>query len=118
MMVLVGAAMFPAVLIVEGIGGSPLLDFFLVIAVQALFLLFVLREMGSTGNELQLLAFTFGLIVPVAFVGVVTQIRLPVVFIGDAAWVLLYRTLWRRYKAQGSFPPASAVLTAPTPVAV
>jgi hypothetical protein len=101
-MALLGLAFFPAVLVTESFGkalsGSPVLVFCLTIAVQGLFLFYLLRVIGSSENTPQIIAFTFGLITPIAGIGLISEIAFPLVLVGDAAFVLFFRMLWRRYR--------------------
>jgi hypothetical protein len=101
-MALLGIAFYPVVLLTESFGmalrGPPMLVFFLVVFVQALFLVYVLRVVGSSGNEPQIIAFTFGLVIPIASIGLIATIGFPVALVGDLAMVLFFRMLWRGYK--------------------
>jgi hypothetical protein len=98
-----GVVFYPAVLLTEGLGeyvGLPAaIDFFLVIAVQSLFMVFVLRRIGSQNNERQAIALALGLILPIATIGLLVEIRLPVILLADAAFFLFFRKLLRRYSA-------------------
>jgi hypothetical protein len=95
-----GALFYLGVLLVEGLGmgaGIPAgVDFGLVIVYQGLFLLFFLRVIGSLENTRNLLAFSFGLIIPIAAIGVAAEIALPMTLLPDLAMVLFFRSLWRR----------------------
>ena len=101
-MALLGLVFYPTVLIVSApamsLHAPPILDFGVVILVQALFLTYVLRVGGSYGNESQLVAFAFGLIVPIAAIGLIGTIGFPLVLIPDVVMVLFFRMLWRRYR--------------------
>ncbi len=104
-MAIVGALFYPAVLVTEffGIGVSvPAgVDFVLVIALQGLFLVYVVRVMGSRHNERNLLAFALGLILPIAVFGVLAEIRLPLTLLADLVMVLFFRKLWRKFPSRG-----------------
>ncbi len=96
---LVGVLFFPSVLfsqfLPKAAGSPPILDFFWVVAVQAIFLAYVLRVAGSKDNERGLVAFAFGLVVPIAAVGLIAEISLPVTLITDILMVLFFRKLWQ-----------------------
>jgi len=79
-------------------------DFLMVAFVQALYLLYVLRVGGSSENERQVIGLAFGLILPIAFIGLIATIAFPLALAGDLAMVLFFRMLWRRYQA----PPIQA----------
>lgn len=100
-----GAVFYPCVLVSEFLpksaGVPAMLDFPLVIVVQALFLVYVLRVGGSTGNGVILAAFAFGLIIPIAAFGVVSQAALPVPLLADGVMVLFFVSLWRRLAKEG-----------------
>ena len=101
-MALLGIAFFPAVLVTESFGkalsNSPLLVFCLALLLQGLFLFYLLRVVGSSGNAPQIIAFTFGLIIPIAAIGLISSITFPLALVGDAAFALFFRMLWRRYR--------------------
>ncbi len=99
-MVVIGFLFYPSVLLTEFLAIDamvpPVVVFFMIIAVQGLFLLYVTRVAGFWGNERQLVAFTFGIILPIAIGGIVAEIRLPFTLVADIAMVLFFRKLWRR----------------------
>jgi len=100
-MLIIGIVFYPCVLLTEGLGeGSGLpaaIDFPLVIAVQALFLILVLRSIGSQRNERQSITLALGLILPIAVFGAVAEIGLPVILFADFAFALFIRKLLRKY---------------------
>jgi hypothetical protein len=99
---LIGAVFYPSVLLTESLAmalrAPPLLVLGLVISVQALFLVYALRAIGSSGNEPQLIAMSFGLIIPIAAIGLIATIGFPVALAGDLVMVLFFRKLWSSYR--------------------
>jgi hypothetical protein len=95
----IGALFYTSVLLAEGLGmgaGLPAAaDFVLVAGVQGLFLLGVLRNVGSRENERNLIALALGLIVPIAAIGVISELPLPLSLLPDLAFVLFLRMLWK-----------------------
>jgi hypothetical protein len=77
-MAAVGALFYASVVPVEGLGdaaGLPAaVDFFLVVALQGAWLLTVL---GAIGSRRSLIALALGLVVPIAAIGVVSELPLP-----------------------------------------
>ncbi len=69
----------------------------LVIIIQGVFLFYVLEKLGSHDNEVNLVAFSFGLILPLAFFGVIAEFKLPLTLLGDVVMVLFFWKLWRKY---------------------
>jgi hypothetical protein len=100
-MLAIGIAFYPCVLLTEGLGeasGLPAaIDFPLVVAVQALFLVYALRSIGSQGNERHSIALALGLILPIAVFGVAAEIALPVILFADLAFALFIRKLLHKY---------------------
>jgi hypothetical protein len=96
-----GALFYFSVLLVEGLGqGAHLpaaVDFVLVIVLQGAFLLGVLRVVGSRGNERNLIALSLGLVIPIAAIGVVSELPLSLSLLPDIAFVLFLRMLWAQY---------------------
>ncbi|MGA3291000.1 MAG: hypothetical protein ABSD42_12260 [Candidatus Bathyarchaeia archaeon] len=92
------------VLIVEQLGigtGIPALaDLGLVVAVEALFLIYVHRVVGHENNSRQLIALATGLVVPIATIGLIAELSLPLVLIVDLAFALFIWMLLRNYKPQ------------------
>ncbi|MGD0637564.1 MAG: hypothetical protein ABSA72_05955 [Nitrososphaerales archaeon] len=107
-MAVLGIVFYPSTLLVSGIGmseGAPaLLVLLLVILVQGLFLVYVLRVAGASENEPQLIALCFGLIVPIAAIGLIATIAVPAALVGDVVLVLFFRMLWRRYRVGPEVP--------------
>ncbi len=104
----VGVLFFPSVFLTQGLGqgiGLPsVLDFLLVLFVQALFLLYLIRRVGSLGNELALLSLSIGLIAPIAVFGIVAQLALPLVLLADMALFVFFRRLLRGHRPTPTYP--------------
>jgi hypothetical protein len=104
-----GVMFYPTVLLSEFIPLAlkvpAFIDLILVVAVQGLFLIVVLKRIGTIGNERVLLALSLGLILPIASIGVIADYRLPLNLVADAAVVLFFIKLWRRHppRAEGPF---------------
>jgi len=105
----VGALFYLGVLLVEGVGRSAGVpasaDFVALIVYEGLFLIFVLGVIGTSGNRRNMLAFSFGLLVPVATIGIAAELALPLTLLPDLAALLFFVSLWREpdfsYAAQG-----------------
>ena len=112
-MAMLGAVFYPAVLLTEFIAignrDPASIDFFLVLLVQGLFLVYVLRVIGSSGNDRQVISLAFGLILPIAAIGLIATAALPLVLVPDTVMVLFFVKLWRAYGRAG------AVASDPTP---
>ncbi len=111
-MAALGVAFFPAVFLTQSVGegaGLPAAaDFVIVLLVQALFLAYVVRRAGTQGKERVLLSLSIGLILPIAVIGVIAELPLPLTLLADLAAFLFFRKLWRR-----SGPRVSADAHAP-----
>ena len=98
---LLGAAFYPTVLFVEFFGMGVKLPAFvvtpLVVLVQALYLFYVLRMIGRSNNERNLIALAAGLVSPLALFGIVSQISFPLVLLVDATLIAFFVTLWKMY---------------------
>jgi hypothetical protein len=81
----------------------------------ALFLGWILSTAGSKCHERQLIAFCFGLILPLIVIGAAIQILVPIVLVADLLAILLFRHLYRKFpSASGSVearPPPGAMAT-------
>ena len=103
---LIGALFYTSVLLAEGLGmgaGLPAaVDFLLVVFLQGAFLLGFLRVIGSRGNERNLIAFSLGLVVPIAAIGVISELPLALSVLPDIAFVLFLRLLWKQYPASAA----------------
>lgn len=93
-MAALGVVFYPSVVLAEsfvrGVGAPAAIDFCTAFAVQAAFLAYVLRVGGSSGNRLNLTAFAFGLVVPIAVFGVLAEASLPLVLVADSAMVAFF----------------------------
>ena len=102
----VGLSFFPVVILAQSLGrgaGLPAaLDFLLVIAVQALYLLYVARRSWGDSRK-GTIAFVLGLLVPIMVFGVLAELALPLTLMADAAMVVFITRLW------GSFPRGVSV---------
>ena len=98
-MAFVGLLFFPSVLLVqripEGLGLPAAVDFALTVLLQGAFLAYVLRSVGPGDTRRQLVAFAFGLVIPIAALGLLVAITLPVILAADLAMVLFFRRLWQ-----------------------
>jgi hypothetical protein len=96
-----GATFYPSVLLTEFVGkGAKLpasITTILVVAVQSVYLIYMLRVLGQKSNERQLITFALGLIIPLVVFGVVSQIRLPLVLLVDVIVFLFFRKMWQKY---------------------
>lgn len=103
-----GVCFFPAVFlsqsIGEGAGLPPSIDFVLVLLIQALFLVYVIRKAGSRDNGRALLSLSLGLILPLAAIGVLAELALPLTLLADAAMVLFFKKLWNKYESHPQVP--------------
>jgi len=93
----IGLSFFPAVLLAQSLGrgaGAPaLLDFLLVVAVQALYLLYLARKSWG-GARKSMIAFVLGLLVPIMIFGVLAELTLPLTLVADIAMVVFFRRVW------------------------
>ena len=98
----VGALFYIAVLFAEqlaiGTKLPALLGLIFVVAVQALFLLYILKVIGHSNNERQLIALAAGLVVPIATIGFIAKISFPLVLVADLAFGLFIWKLMKKYK--------------------
>ena len=98
---LVGVGFYPSVLLSEfvpaAVGVPAAADFVIVALLEGAFLFYVLGVVGRASNERVVLALAFGLIVPIATFGVISERALPVTLVADAAMALFFRKLWQNY---------------------
>jgi hypothetical protein len=73
------------------------IDAALVVAVQAFYLVLVLRIAGRSQNERNLIALAIGLIIPIALFGIISEIRLPIILVGDLIAGIFFWNLWKKY---------------------
>jgi hypothetical protein len=82
----------------------------------AIFLWWALHNAGTFAHERQLIAFAFGLILPLIVIGAAVQILVPFVLAADLLAILFFRYLYRKFPVPdgpptGMSPPPGAVLT-------
>ena len=94
---IVGLSFFPAVLLAQNLGrgvGLPAeLDFLLVVAVQAFYLLYAARKTWG-GSRRSMIPFVLGLLVPIMVFGLLAELALPLTLVADAAMAAFFRSLW------------------------
>jgi hypothetical protein len=71
----------------------------------AVYLWWLRRNAGTMAHERQLIAFAFGLILPILVVGAIAQIGVPFVVVADLLAILLFRHLWRKFPESASHAP-------------
>ena len=112
-----GIAFYPCVLLAEflpkGVGAPGAVGFVCVIAVQALFLVYVVRVIGSWKNGRNRAAFAFGLVIPIAVVGVAAEAALPLTLVADAVMVAFFIKLWRGMPGEATGAPGSSAVPPP-----
>jgi hypothetical protein len=99
----VGVALWPVAVLSQSIpesaGVPAALDFILVIVVQTLFMVYILRAFSSDNDRREIIM-AVGLILPIAIFGVIAELALPVILLADAAFVLFFRKLLRKYPSR------------------
>jgi hypothetical protein len=105
---IVGALFYTSVLLVEQLGigtGAPALaDLVFVIAIEALFLIYVQNTIGHEKNARQLIALAAGLTLPIAAIGLIAEIRLPLVLVVDFAFGIFIWKLLRNERISAEAP--------------
>jgi len=86
-----------ALILVFGNSLPSSVDLFLTIIILLSFLVYILKAIGKGNNEKQLIALSFGIILPFLAGGIAGQIELPLVLILDVALILFFRRLWQKY---------------------
>jgi hypothetical protein len=112
---LVGAVLFPAILIVEGLGqdwAAPAAGVIaVVVALQLAVGLYAYRFLRGIGNERRRLAFVAGLLLPILTIGLVAQFPIEIVIVADVALAVWLSRLMRRASPRpvggGTVPPSS-----------
>ncbi|MDA4112353.1 MAG: hypothetical protein OK439_07420, partial [Thaumarchaeota archaeon] len=106
---ILGALFYPSILCAKFLGMGAKLPAFIVtvltVGVQALYLIYVLRIIGRSYNERNLIALAAGLVTPLAVFGLVSQISLPLVLIVDIALIAFFRKLWTMYGKKNPLGP-------------
>jgi len=107
-----GFVFYPILLLVPGVGASGSAWPPAVMAVEVFFagllLLYVRRVIGRTGNESALILLALGALLPIAAIGLISQIFLPVEIVPDILFGLFFYTLWTHYRPPPSGPPVGA----------
>jgi hypothetical protein len=80
-----------------------------ILAYEAGLAYLVLRTLGTVENKRHLVAFAAGIIVPIAFIGFVAELPIPVTIIADVAAFWFLRYLWKKYT------PTAPVMLIPVP---
>jgi hypothetical protein len=96
-----GLLFYPILLVVPAAGGyahvaAPVTGAVDIILSGGLFFL-VRHGIGRTRREPQMLMLALGAFLPILAFGLVAQIFLPIVLVGDVLFGLFFYTLWRRY---------------------
>ena len=90
--------------VAEGAGIPAAADFVVVFLVQAVYPAYLVRR---TWDRRGTLALALGLVIPVATIGVVSQLSLPLVLAADVAVALFFRRLWSERPADlATFSPS------------
>ena len=83
----------------KSLGLPPLAAIVAMIGVGGIWLVWVLRNIGQTHNETQLVALVAGLYTPILVSGTLGQLSFPIVIAGDVAFGYFLWSLWRWYSA-------------------
>jgi hypothetical protein len=98
---LMGVAIFPAIWLLEAVLGywraPPWLAILSIVAYESALGYLIVRTIGTTQNARHLVALAAGAILPIAFVGLVAELPIPVTAIADLAAFWFFRHLWRKY---------------------
>ncbi|HTP54960.1 MAG TPA: hypothetical protein VML94_08415 [Thermoplasmata archaeon] len=97
-----GVAFFPILLLVPAFGEdlhlpAPFVGLAEILLAAALFL-GVRQTIGRRGNAPHLILLSFGATVPIALIGLVSQIRLPIELVVDGLYGAFFWQLWRHYQ--------------------
>jgi hypothetical protein len=107
---LMGVAFFPPIWLFEGVLGYwrvlPAVTILVIVAFEASLGYLVVRTIGTVNNERQLVALAAGILVVVAFIGLVAELPIPVTVVADLAALWFTWHLWRKYPASLSPSPA------------
>ncbi len=101
----VGALLFPATLFAGGIAAaaniSPVVPFVLDLALAIFILTRAYGSMGTVNNQEQKVAFSVGLLFPLAVFGVIASIGLvnPLIVVVDILFIAFSRRLWRKWNS-------------------
>lgn len=97
---IVGVSFYIIVILIESGIGSRIpaaADLVLVLLVEAAFFVLILQVIGRVSNSRQLIALASGLVIPIAFIGVISEVRFPLILFVDLAYGLLMWKLWKIY---------------------
>jgi hypothetical protein len=101
-MLAVGALFYPTILLTEFFGMDArrpaFIDVALVVIFQILFLFYVLEKIGRYSREPNLIALSFGLILPIAIIGVLAELKLPATLAADLFMSLFFWILHKKYQ--------------------
>ncbi len=109
---LMGVAIFPAVWLLEGLLGywnaPPWVTILSIVTYEASLGCLIVWTIGTEHNERQLVALAAGALLPIAVIGFVAELPIPLTVLADIAAFWFIRHLWRKY--------ASAISGAAAPV--
>jgi hypothetical protein len=112
-----GAIFYPSVLFVGFLGMGAKLPAFLltllVVLIQLLFLGYILRIVGCSGNERHLIALATGFVLPLAAFGIISQVSLPLVLIVDVGLFAFFWRLWKTYGSPVPIRPPEQTMISP-----
>ena len=103
---IIGVLFYFSVLLIElGVGPRipAVADLILVVLVETIFLICTLAATGRQNNSRQLIALAAGLVIPIAFIGVISEARFPLILVVDLAFGIFMWKLWRMYGSQVNF---------------
>jgi len=110
---LMGIGFFPAIWLLEGVLGywkvPPWVTILAIVVYELALGYLVVRTVGTVDNERHLVALAAGAILPIAFVGIVAELPIPVTVVADLAALWFLRHLWRKY------PTSTAAATISVP---
>jgi len=69
--------------------------------------------MGSWRNGRNRVAFAFGLVIPIAVIGVLAEAPLPLTLVADAVMVAFFIKLWRGMPGEATGGPGSSAAPPP-----
>ncbi len=111
---LLGLTFFPILLVVPALGAATGLPAFITAAVELLLsgglFVAVRASIGRTEHAAPLVLLALGATLPIAVLGLIAQIGLPIVLGVDGVYGLFFVVLWRRY---GAAPPPPRAATFP-----
>ncbi|MFY9716977.1 MAG: hypothetical protein WAK40_03465 [Thermoplasmata archaeon] len=110
---LLGLAFFPIILLVPGLGedfhfGAPLVGAVDLLLCAGLFFT-VRQEIGRQDNAPHLILLALGATLPIALIGLISQVGLPIELVVDLLYGYFFWLLWKRYRAPSPAAPVDAV---------